>query len=90
MIRPLALLALIAVAGSAAAAEPVTVTRNIRDVQNCQTLGEIKSSWGHWGLTTGERQLKEKAAALGADTVLITSSKATDWLSAGIAYRCAK
>jgi Domain of unknown function (DUF4156) len=88
--RALSVLVLIATTAGAVDVGSVRITRDVATVSGCQTVGEVKSSWGHWGLTTGERQLKEKAAALGADTVLITSSKATDWLSAGIAYRCAK
>jgi Domain of unknown function (DUF4156) len=87
--KALSLLALVLLASSASAAE-VTVTKNIADVQGCAVVAQVKSTWGHWGLTTGYSQVKERAAALGADTVLITSSKATDWLVSGIAYRCAK
>jgi hypothetical protein len=69
-------------------AQEIIITKNPRDVEHCVFIAQVKSTFGHWGFAGGEKQVTERAAVLGADTVLITSSKATDWLTSGVAYKC--
>ena len=72
------------------AAQPVTVTTNAADVAGCTPLGLVHSGGLNFGFLSGDASLKKHAVELGGDTVLRTSSKATDWQASGVAYRCGK
>ncbi len=75
---------------SAAHAADITVTHHAADVAGCTFIAQVNSTYGHWSFAGGTKQMKERASLLGADTLLVTSSMARDWLSSGVAYRCAK
>jgi len=69
-------------------AEKIKVTSNGADIANCKILGSVKSEPPYVGPNDGVNQLRNNAAALGADTLLLTSSGAIRGQT-GMAYRCA-
>jgi hypothetical protein len=69
-------------------AEKVRVTSDGSEVANCTTLGTVTSQPPYVGPDDGVKQLRNNAAALGADTLLLTSSGAMRGQT-GMAYRCA-
>lgn len=76
----------------------VRVTSNQEAVRNCTLIGEVKGAEHLWGGSMGQgiaedhamTELKNRAAAMGADTVLmVTSSTNTSGsVQRGEAYRC--
>ena len=81
------------------AGERVRVTSNPEAVRECTYLGAVegRSSWGGYaGQSTGEKnsmaKLQNKAAEMGADTVLLVTSHSGVGGSQqrGETYRCAK
>jgi hypothetical protein len=80
------------------AGERVRVTSNADVVRGCTLLGEVKGADRMWGGYAGQgiaennawNELKNRAAAMGADTVFLTTSS-TGFSGAraiGEAYRC--
>jgi hypothetical protein len=68
-------------------AEKIKVTSNGADVEQCKVLGTVESHPPFMGPNDGVNQLRNNAAALGADTLLLTSSGALRGKT-GMAYRC--
>jgi len=76
----------------------VRVTANPEAVHGCTLIGEVKGAEHMWGGVAGQgiaedhamTELKNRAAAMGADTVLmVTSSTNTSGsVQRGEAYRC--
>jgi uncharacterized protein YbjQ (UPF0145 family) len=81
------------------AAEHVRVTANPEAVHGCALLGEVKGADRMWGGAFGQgvaesnawNELKNRAAAMGADTVLMVTSSTgfSGSRQIGEAYRCA-
>lgn len=63
------------------------ITLRPDDVARCELLGIVESSPPYMGPNDGVNQLRNKAAALGADTLLLTSTGAMRGKT-GAAYRC--
>ena len=70
-------------------AEKIRVTSNGEDVAQCKVLGTVESHPPYMFRSDGVNQLRNNAAALDADTLLLTSSGALRGKT-GMAYRCAK
>ncbi len=71
------------------------VTSSMPTPSGCKYLGEVEGSFrdepGNVSPSSGGRvNLKNKAAALGADTVQIISESSGDGWAKGEAYRCTK
>lgn len=67
-------------------AEHIKTTRNVDDIKNCQIVGTVEARPPFVWPGDDVKQLKNKAAPLGADTILITNRVGT---IVGVAYRCA-
>jgi hypothetical protein len=68
-----------------AQAEDIVVVKDPSVVESCTKLDTLHS-WPPYILPNADiRQMKKRAAALGADTLLIVSRSVS---STGIAYRC--
>jgi hypothetical protein len=77
-----------AAAGCASVApksESVVLTRESSDVVGCKEIGDVES-WLSLSFKDAQTQLRNRAAGLGADTVLVSSSFGD---TTGTAYRCA-
>jgi hypothetical protein len=70
-------------------AEAIRVTSVGADVGQCKILGTVESYPPYMFPSDGVNQLRNSAAALGADTLLLTSSGALRGKT-GMAYRCNK
>ena len=70
-------------------AEKIRVTSNGVDVAQCKLLGAVESHPPYMFPSDGVNQLRNNAAALDADTLLLTSSGALRGKT-GMAYRCGK
>lgn len=68
-------------------AEKIKVTSIGADVEQCRVLGAVESHPPYMGPNDGVKQLRNNAAALGADTLLLTSSGVLRGKT-GMAYRC--
>ena len=78
--------------------EKVRVTANPEAVHGCTLLGEVKGAEHLWGGVFGQgiaedhamKELKNRAASMGADTVLIVTShtNTSGSVQRGEAYRC--
>lgn len=68
-------------------AESIRVTDNADDVRQCKVLGAVDSRPPYIMPSDGVNQLKNEAAALGADTLFLTSGGVVRGKS-GMAYRC--
>ena len=78
--------------------EKVRVTSNSEAVRNCTLLGEVKGAEHMWGGFAGQgiaednayKELKNRAAAMGGDTVLMVTSSTgfSGSVQRGEAYRC--
>lgn len=79
---------ILSLAVSVAQASDVKITRDVAAVAACTTLGVVKSVPPYWTRDYALTQLKDQAAALGADTILITGGGKVFALK-GVAYRCA-
>lgn len=67
-------------------AETVRLTKNANDVRGCESLGVVDSKPPYVLPGDYKKQLQNRAGALGADVVLITSTAT----GSGTAYRCGK
>lgn len=94
----LALILSIACASTTPEGSAVRVTSDNLAIQGCAYLGEVKAGDHMWGGAAGQgiaeenahRRLKNKAAEMGADTVLL-SMASTNWGGSsmrGEAYDC--
>jgi hypothetical protein len=70
-------------------AEKIRVTSNGAEVAECKILGAVESHPPYMFPSDGVNQLRNNAVALGADTLLLTSSGALRGKT-GMAYRCGK
>lgn len=70
-------------------AEAIRVTSIGSEVAQCKILGAVESHPPYVFPSDGVNQLRNNAAALGADTLLLTSSGALRGKT-GMAYRCGK
>jgi hypothetical protein len=70
-------------------AETIRVTATGAEVSQCTILGTVESHPPYMFPSDGVNQLRNNAAALGADTLLLTSSGALRGKT-GMAYRCNK
>lgn len=70
-------------------AEKIRVTSIGSEVAQCKVLGAVESHPPYMFPSDGVNQLRNNAAALGADTLLLTSSGALRGKT-GMAYRCGK
>lgn len=68
-------------------AEKLRVTSDNSQVAGCKILGQVTSQPPYVGPNDGVNQLRNNAAALGADTLLLTSSGALRGKT-GMAYQC--
>jgi len=68
-------------------AEKITTTRNGEDVAQCKILGTVEAHPPYVWPGDDLKQLKNKAAPLGADTVFVTGRFST---VVGVAYDCSK
>ena len=66
-------------------AEAIRVTRNKAEIAQCQILGTVEAHPPFVWPGDDVKQLKNKAAPLGADTVFVTNSVGT---IVGVAYKC--
>jgi len=66
-------------------AEKIRTTRNAADIKGCQILGTVEAQPPFTWPGDDIKQLKNKAAPLGADTIFITNRTGT---IVGVAYRC--
>jgi outer membrane lipoprotein SlyB len=69
-------------------AEDVRTTSHAEEVAHCTAMGSVRSVPPYIMPNEDLKQLRNKAVALGADTVLITGPRLIS--TAGIAYKCAK
>lgn len=65
-------------------AREVRLTRDSKDVDGCKELGSVQS-WISFSFRDAQNQLKNKAAKLKGDTVLVSSTFGDDL---GTAYDC--
>ncbi len=80
------------------AGDKVRVTANPEAVRNCTLLGEVKGAEHMWGGAAGQgiaennayKELKNRTAAMGGDTVLMVTSSTgfSGSVQRGEAYRC--
>jgi hypothetical protein len=70
-------------------AETIRVTSIGSEVGQCKVLGAVESHPPYMFPSDAVNQLRNNAAALGADTLLLTSSGALRGKT-GMAYRCGK
>jgi hypothetical protein len=70
-------------------AEKIRVTSIGSEVAQCKVLGAVESHPPYMFPSDGVNQLRNNAAALGADTLLLTSSGALRGKT-GMAYSCGK
>jgi uncharacterized protein DUF4156 len=68
-------------------AEQVRVVERGDDVRGCTLLGMIEATGPDIAQGDSQRELRNRAAAIGADTVLLTSRGSTK-NAYGAAYRC--
>jgi len=73
-------------ASPTSAAEPIKIVRHREEVERCQLLGEIAAYPPYIWPGDDFRQLRSKAAPLGADTVLVPGYRIGT--VQGFAYRC--
>jgi hypothetical protein len=69
-------------------AEGIRTTSQVADVAGCTLIGMVESTPPYAGPNDGVNQLRNNAAALGADTLLLTHTGVMRGKS-GAAYRCA-
>ena len=67
-------------------AREVRLTRDSKDVVGCREIGSVQS-WISFSFPSAQNQLKNKAAKLKADTVLVSSTFGDDL---GTAYDCSQ
>jgi hypothetical protein len=66
-------------------ADQVRVTKAPADVASCKAVGNVSGHPPYVSPTDAMHQLRNQAAGLGGDTLLVTS----EWTSVtGVAYRC--
>jgi hypothetical protein len=68
-------------------ANEVRVTRNAADVEHCKPIGAVQTIPPYALPGDDLIQIRAKTTAVGADTVLLNTSRV---MMAGIAYRCRK
>ena len=64
----------------------VLVTRNAADVEHCKPIGAVQSVAPYALPGDDMKQIRNRTEAVGADTVLLNTSRKAS--TSGVAYRC--
>jgi hypothetical protein len=84
--RRLAAVLLVTSLVACATPDGVRVTRNAADVEHCKPIGAVQSVPPYALPGEDMEQIRNRTVAVGADTVLLNTSRKAG--TSGVAYRC--